>query len=50
VAGLIPAVHAQSTCADKSVKIAGPLASDWNGWSPMGSASGDVLLAFGASK
>ena len=33
-AGMVPAVHAQAVCADKTVKIAGALASDWNGWSP----------------
>jgi hypothetical protein len=31
---MVPAVQAQSGCADKTTKIAGSLASDWNGWSP----------------
>jgi polyvinyl alcohol dehydrogenase (cytochrome) len=34
VAGMAPAIHAQTVCSDKTVKISGSLASDWNGWSP----------------
>jgi polyvinyl alcohol dehydrogenase (cytochrome) len=34
VVGMASAVQAQAMCSDKTVKIAGSLASDWNGWSP----------------
>src|SRR5690349_12678298 len=32
--GMASTVCAQAVCSDMAVKMSGPLASDWNGWSP----------------